>query len=132
VKGVWFKIHVNARWRLADVMKNSGRSIEGIMTLQKATLRARVSYDPQPAPLHVKLFRGVEEGRDWTRPLALWSSLAEGGIDIYEIDRPGIRHDNLLKNPYARDLADAVDQVIDDVLRGDEPEHVDEVLEQVV
>jgi len=132
LKGVWFKIHVNARWRLADVMKNSGRSIEGIMTLQKATLRARVSYDPQPAPLHVKLFRGVEEGRDWTRPLALWSSLAEGGIDIYEIDRPGIRHDNLLKNPYARDLADVVDEVIDDVLRGDEPEHLDEVLEQVV
>jgi amino acid adenylation domain-containing protein len=132
LKGVWFKIHVRARWTLADVLKGSGRSIEGIMTMQKATLRARVSYDPQPVPLHVKLFRGVEEGRDWTRSQAFWGELALGGIEIYEIDRPGIRHDNILKNPYARYLADVVDDAIDEVLRADEPERLDEVLEQAV
>ena len=101
------------------------------MTVQKATQRARLSYDPDPAPVHVKLFRCVEEGRDWTRPLAFWHELAENGLDVYELDRPGVRHDNVLNHPYARDLAETLDAVVAEVLEENELEPLDEVLEQV-
>jgi thioesterase domain-containing protein/acyl carrier protein len=115
-KGVWFKIRTRARWLFADALKSSGRSVEGIMTVRNATLRARLSYDPDPAPVHVHLFRCLEEGRDWTRPLAFWNELAEGGLEVHELGRAGIRHDNIMELPYADDLAEAVDEAIVEAL----------------
>jgi amino acid adenylation domain-containing protein len=131
-KGLWFKIRTRARWLVADALKGSGVRVEGIMTVKNATLRARLSYDPDPAPLHVKLFRCLEEGRDWTRPLAFWHELAEGGLDVYELDRPGIRHDNVLDAPYALDLASTLDGVIEEVLDAREQERFDALLQEVI
>ncbi len=102
------------------------------MTVKNATLRARLSYDPDPAPLHVKLFRCLEEGRDWTRPLAFWQELAEGGLDVYELDGVGIRHDNVLDPPYALDLASRLDGVIEEVLDDREQERFDALLQEVI
>jgi thioesterase domain-containing protein/acyl carrier protein len=123
-KGLWFKIRTHARWVVADALKGSGVTVEGIMTVRNATLRARLSYDPDPAPVHAHLFRCVEEGRDWTRPLEFWHELTEGSLDVHELDRAGIRHDNILKEPYGQDLARALEAVIDDVLSdaGAEPD----------
>ena len=86
------------------------------MTVRNATLRARLSYDPDPAPLHVHLFRCLEEGRDWTRPLEFWHELAQGSLEIHELGRTGIRHDNVLREAYAEDLARALEDVIETVL----------------
>jgi thioesterase domain-containing protein/acyl carrier protein len=117
-KGLWFKIRTRARWVVADALKTSGVTVEGIMTVRNATLRARLSYDPDPAPVRAHLFRCVEEGRDWTRPLEFWHELAEGGLEVHALDRPGIRHDNILRDPYGNDLAQAVGAVIEETLRG--------------
>jgi amino acid adenylation domain-containing protein len=121
-KGLWFKVRTRARWVVVDALKTSGVSVEGIMTVKNATLRARLSYDPTPAPLHAHLFRCVEKGRDWTRPLAFWHELAERGLIVHELDRAGIRHDNILREPYAQDLARTLGEVIDAVLSDADPE----------
>jgi amino acid adenylation domain-containing protein len=118
-RGLWFKLRTRARWVVADALKGSGVKVEGIMTVRNATLRARLTYDPDPAPVYVRLFRCVEEGRDWTRPLEFWHELAEAGLDVVELDRPGIRHDNVLNDPYGTDLARALEAVIEEVLDSD-------------
>ena len=117
-RGLWFKVRTRARWVVADALKSSGVNVEGIMTVKNATLRARLSYDPAPAPLHAHLFRCLEEGRDWTRPLAFWHELAQGGLEVHELDRAGIRHDNVLNVPYADDLAEALGDVIESLATG--------------
>jgi len=117
-KGLWFKIRTRARWVVADALKSSGVTVEGIMTVRNATLRARLSYDPDPAPVRAHLFRCVEQGRDWTRPLEFWHELAEGGLEVHELARAGIRHDNVLNDPYAGDLADALVAVIEELVEG--------------
>jgi thioesterase domain-containing protein/acyl carrier protein len=131
LSGLWFKIRTRARWIVADTLRGSGFKVEGIMTVQKATQRARLAYDPDPAPLSATLIRCVEEGRDWARPLAFWQELAERGLVVHELDRPGIRHDNLMDDPYAHDLALEVDAAIEDALAADEAGAWDRVLEEV-
>ncbi|HLX20722.1 MAG TPA: amino acid adenylation domain-containing protein [Gaiellaceae bacterium] len=125
-KGLWFKIRTRTRWVVADALKTSGVTVEGIMTVKNATLRARLSYDPDPAPVRGHLFRCLEEGRDWTRPLEFWHELAASGLEVHELGRPGIRHDNVLKEAYALDTAHALEAVIDAVLSdtGTEPDQM--------
>ena len=58
--------------------------------------------------------------------------LAEGGLEVCELDRAGIRHNNVLDAPYALDLAATLDGVIEEVLDAREQDGLDTVLQEVV
>jgi hypothetical protein len=61
------------------------------------------------------LFRADEEGTDWSRA-ALWHRYATGGVEIVPLRGQGIRHDNLMREPYVHELARGLHAAIDAAL----------------
>jgi hypothetical protein len=47
----------------------------------------------------------AEEGRDRHYPIAWFRSLSKGGFAAEEVEVQGIRHDNVMYDPYVRDVA---------------------------
>jgi thioesterase domain-containing protein len=112
--GLWLKIVTRLRWLLRDVFVKVGLPLpEWLGSVKLAGHRARLQYRSRPSPLRLTLFRAAEEGRDWSRPSAFWNEIAQGGVDLVPLVAEGIRHDNVMQQPYVRALADELARSID-------------------
>jgi hypothetical protein len=67
------------------------------------------------------LFRAAEVGRDWAQPSQFWNELATGGVELVPLVADGIRHDNVMKEPYVRALADELTGAIEEALAAHPP-----------
>jgi thioesterase domain-containing protein/acyl carrier protein len=112
--GLWLKIVTRVRWRLRDLFVKLRLPLpEWLGSVKLAGHRARLQYRSRPSPLRLTLFRAAEEGRDWSRPSAFWNEVARGGVDIVPLEAEGIRHDNVMQQPYVRALADELERTIE-------------------
>jgi hypothetical protein len=49
-------------------------------------------------------FHAGEEGRDGSFSIAWFGSLAQAGFAVEEVEIPGIRHDNVMYDPFIREV----------------------------
>ena len=125
--GLWLKIVTRVRWRLRDVFVKVGAPLpDWLGSVKLAGHRARLQYRSRPSPLRLILFRAAEEGRDWSRPSAFWNEIARGGVELVPLVADGIRHDNVMQQPYVRALADELARCIERAQGHDRDEPADE------
>jgi amino acid adenylation domain-containing protein len=104
--GVAAKIRVKRGWIVHDVLRTKGLPTRPL-TLNEAGDLAWRHYvrNAQPSDVEMTFFHAAEEGRDGRYPIAWFRSLAQAGFAVEEIETPGIRHDNVMYDPFARDVA---------------------------
>jgi amino acid adenylation domain-containing protein len=118
-RGLWLKIRTRARWVVHDVLVRAGLPLpKSLRNVQAAGNRARLQYRSRSAPIRLVLFRAAEEGRDWARPSEFWNAYATGGVELHPLIMDGIRHDNLMDEPYVGALAGGLTESIDQALEG--------------
>ena len=107
-RGLLLKLTKRSRRLLYDLIARSGRRPPGaLMNMQDTLMLAISRYVTPSSPLPVTLFRaagddGAGDVRDW---YAGWSTIA-GNVEMHPIAAEGIRHDNIVRDPYAALLAD--------------------------
>ena len=115
-RGLKRKVELAIRWSLADALQRLNLPVpRPLRNLREAGFRAWKRYEMQPAPISMTLFRADEAGTDWSRA-ALWHRYATGGVQIVPLRGDGIRHDNLMREPYVHELARGLHDTIDDAL----------------
>ncbi len=115
-RGLARKIQLWVRWSLGDLFRRLHLPLpRSLRNLREAGFRAWKRYQMQPAPINLTLMRADEEGTDWSRA-ALWHRYATSGVKIVPLRGRGIRHDNLMQEPYVHELARALHAAIDDAL----------------
>jgi hypothetical protein len=57
-------------------------------------------------------FRAAEAGQAAASAPRFWDELATGGVEVVPLVADGIRHDNMLREPYVRELADQLQRSI--------------------
>ena len=104
-RGLAFKVRLKARFLLYDVFARTGRSLPtSLRNVESALVKALSSYTSPESQVSITLFRAATDaGEDLERPTA-WKRLA-GEIEIRPIVAEGIRHDNIMRDPYASLLA---------------------------
>jgi thioesterase domain-containing protein len=104
--GIAAKIRVKRGWIDHDVLRTKGLPTRPL-TLNEAGDLAWRHYvrNAQPSDVSMTFFHAAEEGRDGKYPIAWFRSLAQAGFTVEEIETPGIRHDNVMYDPFARDVA---------------------------
>jgi thioesterase domain-containing protein/acyl carrier protein len=104
--GIAAKIRVKRGWIVHDVLRTKGLPTRPL-TLNEAGDLAWRHYvrNAQPSDVSMTFFHAAEEGRDGKYPIAWFRSLAQAGFTVEEIETPGIRHDNVMYDPFARDVA---------------------------
>ena len=111
-RGLRHKAVKKVRWLAFDLLSSLGLPMPPwVRSVRDAGYRAWTRYVTHPAPLKLTLFRAVEAGREWRRT-ALWSQIAIGGVDLVPLEGAGIRHDNLMIEPYVQTLARGLEQAI--------------------
>jgi amino acid adenylation domain-containing protein len=111
-RGLAAKIGLRARLTLADLLGFRGgrRSrVRGNMT--DAIGRARRGYVTPSSSLRVTLFRAAEDEARARDQRSDWSRLA-GDVDVHPIVAEGIRHDNIVREPYVALLASELETCI--------------------
>jgi thioesterase domain-containing protein/acyl carrier protein len=112
--GLMIKIASRSRWLARDLFVKAGLPLPGwLRSVKHAGHRARLQYRSRPSPLSLTLYRAAEEGRDWSRPSQFWNEIATGGVDLVPLVAEGIRHDNVMQEPYVRALADELTRSIE-------------------
>jgi thioesterase domain-containing protein len=116
--GLRLKLERKAYWLVHDVLVRARLPLpRRLMSLRAAAWRARQTYVTPTSPVRITLFRaGAEETSYW--PDA-WTQFAQGGVEIHRIVAEGIRHDNMMKEPYVRALAAELTRCIEHALDAD-------------
>lgn len=104
--GIGHKFRVKRNFVVHDQLRKTGLNTRPL-TLNEAGDIAWKNYvrTAKSSPVAMTFFHAAEEGRSGHYPIAWFRSLAEGGFDAEEIETPGIRHDNVMYDPYIGDVA---------------------------
>jgi amino acid adenylation domain-containing protein len=120
--GLWYKIRTRSTWLTRDLFVRLRLPLpRPLRSVSQAGNRARLQYRSRPAPLKMILFRAAEVGRDWARPSQFWNELATGGVELVPLVAEGIRHDNVMKEPYVSALAEELTGAIEGALAAHPP-----------
>jgi amino acid adenylation domain-containing protein len=124
-KGEWVRrrslrlihgIKTHLQWTLFARLSRSRWPIPSFLWNMSAVIeRAGRRYVAPTAPCRVTLFRAAEPGkRSNEGSHGLWSSLAQGGVDIRWIEGHGVRHDTIFREPHAQTLAIEIARAIEE------------------
>ena len=105
-RGLAAKAKERGRRSLYELIARSGRRPPEALTDLQAVLRRAVSdYVTPSSRLHVTVFRAAEDdGRDQDR-YSGWNTITSN-VEVHPIVAEGIRHDNIVREPYAAILAE--------------------------
>jgi thioesterase domain-containing protein len=103
---------------LYDGFDRLGRPVpRRLQNIAVANARARLTYVTQVSSCRLTLFR-AKTGDDDDAFSVAWARLAAGGVDVHAIASPGIRHDNIMKEPYVEALAAEMNRCMEQALGG--------------
>jgi amino acid adenylation domain-containing protein len=115
-RGALLKLRTKARWAAFDVLVRAHLPVPGFLwTMEAAGQRAMRRYVTPASPCRVTLFRSSETGGSFYNR-SFWTKLAEGGVDVRPVTAVGIKHDNIIREPYVGALVAALMSCIDDAL----------------
>jgi thioesterase domain-containing protein len=122
VRGARYKVSTRSRLALYRALvrmrMRPPRTLIDPTTIGSSAMRM---YETPPAPLHVTLFRPSTTGDDVTPAPSRWVRLALGGVDVRPVVADGIKHQNMMLDPYAGILAGALEEAISEIAeRGNE------------
>ena len=117
-RGLVVKVKLKSRWAAFDALLRARLPVPGFLwTMKAAGERAMRQYVTPTSPCHVTLFRAADASSSYYNR-SLWTKLAEGGVDIHPIIADGVRHDNILREPYVRevirDLTDTIARALEE------------------
>ena len=116
-RGIGIKATARTRRLLYDLVARSGRRPpKGLMDIEGTLRHAMANYVTPSSRLPVTLFHAGEDGeaagQDW---YSRWSTIA-GKVEVHPIVAEGIRHDNILREPYVALLADELGKCVREAL----------------
>lgn len=118
-KGLVYKLRTRVRFILYDAFSRTGRRLpRGLRDVEGAILRALQSYKTPTSSLRVTLFRAADNSERALDQRSDWRKLA-GEVEIHPIVVKGIRHDNIVREPYAAALAAELERCIEKALASD-------------
>jgi aspartate racemase len=111
-KGVVYKIRTRTRFLLYAYFSRSGRALPKSLRNVEAALQSAIqTYQTPSSSLHLTLFRAADTADAARARQADWSELV-AGIDVRAIVGDGIRHDNMIREPYVGKLASELEECI--------------------
>jgi thioesterase domain-containing protein len=111
--GLGYKVGWKARWLVFDALRLLHVAPPAwLWDVKLASQRAIRAYRTPPSPCRVTLFRAAATDQASYYRASFWTRLAEGGVETREVVADGIRHDNMLKEPFVAALAEEVTRAI--------------------
>jgi thioesterase domain-containing protein/acyl carrier protein len=120
VRGLAVKVRNRIRWALYDILARTGRTPpRALWDVEAASRRALSAYATPSSAAEITLFRAVGEVDDSAYLNSFWNRVAGGGVDIRPLFDAGIRHDNMLFEPFVGSLAAELEGCIRALQRDD-------------
>lgn len=107
-RGLRAKVVARVRHALYELVDRTGsRPPKALASMQDAIGRALSDYVTPASRLRLTLFHATGDQRLTGEWHAKWSAIA-GEVEVHEIAAEGIRHDNIVREPYATLLAETL------------------------
>jgi thioesterase domain-containing protein len=107
--GLAVKARARAAWVGYDVLTELHAPVpHALATTKPGVSRAESRGGLQPSEIELTLIHMDEQGRDWSASIAFWRYLARGGFQLETVEREGIRHDNLLEEPWVSTVGERI------------------------
>jgi hypothetical protein len=115
------KLKSRVRRSLYGLIARSGRRPpEALVDIKDALMHAISAYVTPSSRLHVTIFRAAAEQVQNQDRKSGWSTIA-GDVEVHLIVADGIRHDNIVREPYAALLAEELGNCVRQALAQSTP-----------
>src|SRR5262249_47707373 len=115
-RGLLTKVTTRTRYLVHDALDRTGRQRRGkLLTMQDVIRRAVSDYVTPQSQLQITILRAAGDEQVNPEAYTRWNPVA-GRVEMHEIAADGVRHDNIMREPYVALLAEKLTTCIEEAV----------------